>query len=110
MIIKSHKRSSSTSTSVFIIRSIFRNFACKDLSISAVINVYNSYMSAADIANQCQTAFTTLWSQNSCYWKPLFYWLLDIALVNNYLLARVINRAIKKNLDIIMIINNFKKS
>ena len=60
MIIKSHKRSSSTSTSASIIRSIFGDFACKDLSISVVINIYNTYMSAADIANQCQTAFTTL--------------------------------------------------
>ena len=95
MIIKSHKRSSSTSTSVSIIRSIFENSACKDLSISAVINAYNSYMSAADIANQCQIAFTILQSQNSCYWKPLFYWLLDIALVNSYLLVRATSRAIR---------------
>ena len=53
-------------------------------------------MSAADIANQCQAAFTTLQSQNSCYWKPLFYWLLDIALVNSYLLARATSRAIRE--------------
>ena len=52
MIIKSCKKSSSTSTSVSIIRSIFKNSAHKDLSILAVINVYNFYMSAADIANQ----------------------------------------------------------
>ena len=95
-IIKSCKKSNSTSTSIFIIRFIFRNSACKNLSISAVINVYNSYMSAADIINQCWAAFTTFQSQNSCYWKSLFYWLLDIVLVNNYLLARVINKVIRK--------------
>src|SRR5438034_8507491 len=50
MIIKSCKRSSSTSTSVFVIRSLFEDSARKDLPISAVINAYNSYMSAADIA------------------------------------------------------------
>ena len=96
MIIKSCKRPSSTSTSVSIIRLIFGDSAHKDLSISAVINAYNSYMSAADIANQCRAAFTTLQSQNSCYWKPLFYWLLDIALVNSYLLARATSRAIRE--------------
>ena len=53
-------------------------------------------MSAADIANQYQAAFTTLQPQNSCYWKPLFYWLLDIALVNSYLLARATSRAIRE--------------
>ena len=96
MVIKSHKRPSSTSTSASIIRPIFGDFARKDLPIPAAINAYNSYMDAADIANQCQAAFTTLWSQNSCYWKPLFYWLLDIALVNSYLLARATSRAIRE--------------
>jgi hypothetical protein len=96
MIMKSHKRPSSTSTSASIIRSIFRDSACKDLPIPVVINVYNAYMSAADIANQCQAAFTTLQSQNSCYWKSLFYWLLDIALVNSYLLAKATSRAIRE--------------
>ena len=67
MVIKSRKRSSSTSTSASIIRSIFGDSACKDLPIPAVINFYNSYMSAADIANQCWAAFTTLQSQNSHY-------------------------------------------
>jgi hypothetical protein len=45
-------------------------------------------MSGVDIANQHQAAFITLQHQNNCYWKPLFYWLLDIALTNSYLLAR----------------------
>ena len=87
-VIKSHKRPSSTSTSVFIIRSIFEDSACKDLSISTAIEIYNHYMSEIDIANQLWAVFTTLQSQNVCYWKPLFYWLLDIALVNSYLLAK----------------------
>ena len=50
-VIKSHKRSSSTSISVFIIRFIFRDSAHKDLSISTAIEVYNHYMSEIDIAN-----------------------------------------------------------
>jgi hypothetical protein len=44
-------------------------------------------MGGIDIANQHRAAFTTLQHRNNRYWKPLFYWLLDIALVNSYLLA-----------------------
>src|SRR6266516_6621892 len=34
------------------------------------------------------------------YWKPLFYWLLDIAITNSYLLAKDSNRsAIEKSKD-----------
>ena len=43
-----------------------------------------------DIANQLQASFTTLWPQNLHYWKPLFYWFLDIALTNSYLLYKAI--------------------
>jgi hypothetical protein len=95
-VMKSRKRPSSTSTSASIIRPIFGDSARKDLPIPVAINAYNAYMGAADIANQCRAAFTTLRPQNSCYWKPLFYWLLDIALVNSYLLARATSRAIRE--------------
>ena len=47
-------------------------------------------MSAVDIANQQRASFTTRRHQNNHYWKSLFHWLLDIALVNSYLLARAI--------------------
>jgi len=43
-------------------------------------------MGGVDIANQLWASFTTLRAQNLRYWKPLFYWLLDIALTNSYLL------------------------
>ena len=52
-------------------------------------------MGGVDIANQYRAAFTTHQHQNHCYWKPLFYWLLDIALVNSYLLAKAIHMPIK---------------
>jgi hypothetical protein len=55
------------------------------------INAYNHYMGGVDLANQLRASFTTLRAQNLHYWKPLFYWLLDIALVNNYLLYRAIS-------------------
>jgi len=45
-------------------------------------------MNEINIANQLRVSFTTQQHQNYRYWKPLFYWLLDIALVNSYLLAK----------------------
>ena len=53
-------------------------------------------MSEIDIANQEWAAFTILWHQNHCYWKSLFYWLLDLILVNTYLLAKAIHMSIKE--------------
>src|SRR5436189_2258543 len=89
-IIRSCKRPSSTSTSAFITRSIFGAFTCKDLPVPIAIDAYNHYMDGVDIGNQLRASFTILWPKNLCYWKPLFYWLLDIALVNSYLLAKAI--------------------
>ena len=93
MIIRAWKRSSSTSTSASITRSVFENLPVKKLSISVAINVYNYYMSEIDTANQYQADYTTLQSQNYYYWKSLFHWLLDIILTNSYLLAKVSHRS-----------------
>jgi hypothetical protein len=87
MVIKAQKRPNATSTSATITRPMFGDSPVKDLPILAAIDAYNRYMGGVDIANQLRAAFTTLWPQNLHYWKPLFYYLLDIALVNSYLLA-----------------------
>ena len=81
-------RFSATSTSVFITRSVFETLSHKKLSIPTAINDYNHFMGGVDIANQLRADFTTLRPQTYCYWKPLFHWLLDIALANSYLLAK----------------------
>src|SRR5436190_24347016 len=62
----------------------------KDLPILVAIDDYNRYMDGIDIVNQYRAAFTTLQHRSNCYWKPLFHWLLDIALINSYLLAKAI--------------------
>ena len=51
-------------------------------------------MSGVDIANQYRAAFTTLQHRSNHYWKLLFHWLLDIALVNSYLLAKAIQELV----------------
>jgi len=53
-------------------------------------------MGGVDIANQYRAAFTTLQHRSNRYWKPLFNWLLDIALVNSYLLAKAIQGLVIK--------------
>ena len=94
IVIWSHNRSSSTSISVSIIWSVFESSSWKDLSISVAIDIYNHYMSEIDIANQYWAVFITLQHWSNCYWKPLFHWLLDIALVNSYLLAKAIQELV----------------
>ena len=50
-VIRLCKRPSSTSTSVSITRSVFRNLLVKDLPISVTINAYNHYMNEVDTVN-----------------------------------------------------------
>ena len=94
MIIRAHKRSSHTSTYASITRSVFENSPVKELPIPVGINAYNHHMGGVDIGNQYRAGFTTLQHQNQRYWKPLFYWLLDIALVNSYLLYKAYRKLV----------------
>jgi len=89
-VIQPHNRPGSTSTSASITWPVFGPSPRKDLPIPVAIDAYNCYMGGVDIANQYWAHFTTLQHWNNCYWKPLFHWLLDIALVNSYLLAKAI--------------------
>ena len=89
-IMRSRKRPGITSTNASITRPIFGELSVKDLAIPTCINAYNHYMGGVDIANQLRASFTTLRPQNLRYWYPLFYWLLDIALTNSYLLSLAI--------------------
>ena len=89
-VIKSQKQPSRTSASATITKTIFRDSAVKDLAIPLAIDAYNHNMGGIDIANQLRASFKTLRPQNLHYWKPLFYWLLDMALTHSYLIALAI--------------------
>ena len=89
-VIRPRNRPSATSTSASITRPVFGPSPRKNLPIPVAIDAYNCYMGGVDIANQYRAAFTTLQHRSNRYWKPLFNWLLDIALVNSYLLAKAI--------------------
>ena len=59
----------------------------QNLPIPKLINDYNQYMNGVDIADQYRR---NLKSQQTSRrnWHPLFYWLLDVTLVNIYLLFK----------------------
>jgi len=67
---------------------VFGDSPVKELAIPQAIDAYNHHMGGVDIANQLRASYTTQPRKVNRYWKPLFYWLLDIAITNAYLLSR----------------------
>jgi len=69
-------------------------FGCKDpyentrdLPIPRAIDDYNRFMGGVDIADQLQAGFST--QQHGVKpWCPLFYWLLDSAIINAYIIYK----------------------
>lgn len=72
-----------TSTSAAITRPIFGSEATKKLTIPCVIDDYNHYMGAVDIANQLCLSYTSH-HPTFCTWFLLFFWILDATVVNIY--------------------------
>ena len=59
----------------------------KLFSIPICIDNYNQFMSGIDIADQYRSYYTTqLIAQ--CNWLPIFFWLLDTALLNSFIIYR----------------------
>lgn len=77
------RRPRETSTNGEKVRRVFGTAARKFLWIPRVIDDYNSNMGGVDIADQLRSYYST---QQPCRrnWMPLFYWLLDTALINSY--------------------------
>ena len=77
-----------TSTSARIVRCIFGDDATKALEIPVFIDDYNHQMGGVDIANQLRESYEThkaTWRN----WWPLFYWLIDVIVINSYRLYQV---------------------
>lgn len=87
-VIRPRKRPQNSSTNAAIVQQEFGHHPVKNLPIPIDINAYNHHMGGVDIANQLRASYTTLQERNKRYWKPLFHWLLDIAITNAYLLYR----------------------
>jgi Transposase IS4 len=69
-----------------ILRPVFQGLPFKDLFIPKAIDDYNHHMKGVDQADQLRANFTCHRKQNYRTWWPLFYFLIDVACVNAYLL------------------------
>jgi Transposase IS4 len=58
----------------------------RPLLIPKMVDDYNYFMNGVDIADQLRARFTTE-QQTSRTWMPLFYYLLDTAICNAYILS-----------------------
>jgi hypothetical protein len=83
---KSRKRLKKTSTNAKIVKAIFDDESKKLLYISLPIDNYNHYINGADIANQRRKYCSSQRKHNIRVWRPLFHWLLNMIVVNCYIL------------------------
>jgi hypothetical protein len=104
-VIRERKKPKGTSTSATITKVLFEAFpnsialqkaaklGCKRkeyvhrrlLPIPGMVNDYNHFMNGVDIADQLQAKFTTK-QRTHRSWLPLFYFCLDTAIINAYIL------------------------
>ena len=86
-ITRSRRRPQITSTNGALVRKVFGEDVRKDLPIPLFIDDYNHFMGGVDIADQLRSYYTT---QRITFrtWYPLFFWILDTAILNAYLIGR----------------------
>ena len=74
-----------TSTNANFTRQVFGDQNSKVLPIPKIVDDYNHHMNSVDLADQRRAAYTT--HVRACRnWLSLFYFLLDISLVNSHIL------------------------
>jgi hypothetical protein len=88
LVVRTRKRPAETSTNAAIVRPVFGDEYTKDLAIPKLIDEYNHHMGGVDIANQLRASYSTHNRRQKRYWKPLFLWLLDLAITNSYLISQ----------------------
>jgi hypothetical protein len=85
---KLRRKPRTTSLNAAKVREVFGDNSQQLLKIPCVVNDYNLHMGGVDIADQLRGYYTTqLTSRRN--WMPLFFWLLDIVLVNSFKLAQL---------------------
>ena len=82
------RRPKATSSNAAITWPVFEGQSTKWLRIPSAINDYNHGMNGVDTASQLRTGFSCHKPHEVKWWRPLFYWLLDICANNSYLLWR----------------------
>lgn len=81
-VIKERKRSTNNA----IAAPVFGDKSTKELLIPKVIDWYNSNHNLVDLADQLRGNFTCQRQWETRIWRLLAYWLIDVCLVNSYLL------------------------
>jgi hypothetical protein len=84
---KERKRPRKSALNAEKVREVFGNSPSKILKIPRVIKDYNSHMGGVDQADQLRGYHTTQITSRRT-WMPLFFWLIDTALVNSFILAK----------------------
>jgi hypothetical protein len=82
---RNRKQPRITSTSGAAIRKHFTSVRM-EVDIPSAIDDYNHFKGGVDIADQYRESYFTQQTSRR-NWLPLFYWLLDIAVINSFLLA-----------------------
>jgi Transposase IS4 len=76
-----------------ILNPVFKGLPFKDLFIPKAIDDYNHHMKGVDQADALRASFTCHRKQSYRTWIPLFYFLVDVACVNTYLLWKWSSKA-----------------
>ena len=92
---RERKRPSSTSTNAKQAYACFEGWSKKELSIPVPIDDYNHGMNGVDIASQIQRGFSIHQPSEERWWRPLFYWIMDICLNNAYLIWKTTQTHVK---------------
>ena len=85
-IVRKRKRPSSISTNAKQAFACFEGQVEKELEIPVPIDDYNHGMNGVDIASQIQRGFSIHQPSEQRWWRPIFYWIIDICQNNAYLI------------------------
>jgi len=88
LVLSNRKKPAATSTNARAVRKIFQERESeKLLPIPELIVDYNFFMGGVDISDQLHASYTT---HRKCWrnWLALWFWLLDVTLVNSYFLYK----------------------
>lgn len=90
-ITRLRKRPAKTSTSAKVAREPFGDQPTQELPIPRPIDDYNYHMGGVDRANQLRASYETHQRTLRSWW-PIFFWTLDIAIINAYCMAKMARR------------------
>jgi hypothetical protein len=84
---RNRRKPRETSANASKLKTVFGNQTRKVLPIPRVVDDYNHYMGGVDIADQLRSYYST---QLKVFrtWYPLFFWLLDTAIVNSFIISK----------------------